>query len=211
MELREAIRRRSMVRSFSTEPVDPDIVERLLKAALRSPTAGNTGGTSWVALVGPEQTATYWSTTTDDDWRARNPDRAEGLRRAPVVLLAYASPDSYVARYREPDKASSSLGSGPEAWPVPYWYGDAAFGVMAVLLGAVDAGLGACVLGAFRNEPELARCLGVPDEWRLFCAVVLGQPDRLDHRPPSLDRAPRRAAERIHWGSWEAPGSTVRA
>ena len=29
---------------------------------------------------------------------------------------------------------------------MPYWPGDAAFGVMAVLLGAVDAGLGACVL-----------------------------------------------------------------
>ncbi len=200
-----------MVRSFSAEPVGLDVVERLLKAALRCPTAGNTGGTAWVALVGPNDTAMYWSTTTDDDWRARNPDWAEGLRRAPVVLLAYTSPDSYVARYGEPDKASSGLGSGPDAWPVPYWYGDAAFGVMTLLLGAVDAGLGACVLGTFRGEPELARALDVPGGWRLFCAVVLGRPDGLDHRSPSLDRPPPRASERIHWGHWEAPERTARA
>ena len=59
---------------------------------------------------------------------------------------------------------------------MPYWFGDAAFGVMSVLLGAVDAGLGACILGAFRGEAVLGRMLGVPDEWRLFCGVVLGPP-----------------------------------
>ena len=73
---------------------------------------------------------------------------------------------------------------GRRAWPVPYWYGDAAFGVMAALLGAVDAGLGACILGAFRGEAELARVIGVPAEWRLFCAVVLGHPDGDDRRSP---------------------------
>ena len=84
------------------------------------------------------------------------PGWAEGLRRAPVVLLAYASPDAYVARYAEPTRPPRASGSGAERWPVPYWFGDAAFGVMAVLLGAVDAGLGACILGAFRGEAALA-------------------------------------------------------
>ena len=100
-----------------------------------------------------------------------HPERCGGLARAPVVLLAYSSADLYVARYAEPDKAGSGLGRTQRRWPVPYWIGDAAFGVMAVLLGAVDAGLGACILGAFRGEAELAAALGVPDGWRLFCAV----------------------------------------
>jgi hypothetical protein len=118
------------------------------------------------------------------------------------VLLAYTSPGAYVARYAEADKAASGLGGTEEAWPVPYWVGDAAFGVMAVLLGAVDAGLGACILGTFRGEAELAGALGVPAGWRLFCSVVLGHPDGRDHRSGSLDRRPPAPAERIHRGRW---------
>ncbi len=200
MELHEAIDRRAMVRSFSPEPVDPDVVDRILVAALRSPTAGNTGGTAWVVLEGPEQTSLYFDATTDQDWR-RTARRSDGLRRAPVVLLSYSAADLYVARYGEQDKVASGLGAGSERWPVPYWTGDAAFGVMTVLLGAVDAGLGACILGAFRGETALAECLGVPSEWRLFAAVAIGRPDGRDQRSRSLDRPRPAAAARIHRGA----------
>jgi nitroreductase len=201
MELHEAIRRRSMVRSFSTEPVDAAVLDRILLDALRSPTAGNTGGTAWVVLEGPDQTSAYFDATTDEAWR-RDSARWEGLRRAPVVLLSYSNPDLYLARYSEPDKAGSGLDGGTEAWPMPYWVGDAAFGVMAVLLGTADAGLGACFLGAFRGEAELGERLGVPEGWRLFGAVALGRPDAHDHRSPSLSRPGPTRPERIHRGRW---------
>jgi nitroreductase len=202
VEFSDAVRQRAMVRSFAPDPVDLDVVERLLRAALRAPTAGNTGGTAWVALSGAE-TAAYWDATTDEAWRAGSP-RWEGMRRAPVVLLAYASAAAYVARYGEADKAGSSPGLSADEtnWTVPYWTGDAAFGVMTVLLGAVAEGLGACILGNFRGEERLAGVLGVPNEWRLFCAVVVGRPDGGDHRSASLDRPVPGAGERIHWGGW---------
>ena len=202
MELHEAIRRRAMVRSFSAEPLGRDEVDLILQAALRSPTAGNTQGTAWVALEGPDQTALYFDATTDAAWRARYKQWSDGLARAPVVLLAYNSPDAYVDRYAEEDKAKGGLGETATAWPVPYWIGDAAFGVMTVLLAAVDAGLGACVLGAFRGEAELAARLDVPPGWRLFCAVLLGHPDGGDHRSASLDRDSPKPSERIHRGRW---------
>ena len=191
-----------MVRSFSTEPVDSAVVDRILLAALRSPTAGNTRGTAWVVLEGPEQTAVYCDTTTDEEWRNTHNGLVRRLGRAPVVLLAYLSPGAYVARYAEADKVAAGLGGSEDAWPVPYWFGDAAFGVMAVLLGAVDAGLGACFLGAFRGVAELATRLGVPQGWQLFCAIVLGHPDGSDHRSPSLDRDRPTRAGRIHRGGW---------
>ena len=200
MELHEAIRRRAMVRSFSRERVDRTELERILLASLRAPTAGNTGGTAWVVLEGPEQTGTYWNATTDEAWRARNTARFEGLRAAPVVLLSYASPDAYAQRYAEPDKSDRRLAAGD--WPVPYWFGDAAFAVMTVLLCAVDAGLGTCVVGNFRGEAELARTLGVPESWRLFTAVLMGRPDGRAHRSVSLDRTVPDASERLHRGGW---------
>jgi nitroreductase len=202
MELYDAIRMRAMVRSFAPDPVDPDVVDRLLRAALRAPTAGHTGGTAWVALSG-DQTASYWDATTDEDWRSGSP-RWEGMHRAPVVLLAYASAAAYVARYGEADKTGTSLGLGADqdSWTVPYWTGDAAFGVMTVLLGAVAEGLGACMLGNFRGEEPLGAALGVPLEWRLFCAVLVGHPDGQDHRSASLDRSVPGVQARIHQGRW---------
>jgi nitroreductase len=190
-----------MVRSFSAEPVDDAVVARILEAALRAPSAGNTGGTAWVVLRGKAETAHYWDATTDAAWRATSL-RWEGLRRAPVVALAYSSADAYMGRYGEPDKAASGLGVGEEAWPVPYWTGDAAFGVLTVLLGAVDAGLGACLLGNFRGEGALGATLRIPEGWRLFGAVLLGRPDGADHRSASLDRSGTASSERLHFGSW---------
>jgi nitroreductase len=184
-------------------PLDPDLVGRVLDAALRAPTAGNTKGTAWVVLAGPAETETYWTATTDETWRARNAERAAGLRRAPVVLLSYCSPASYVARYAQADKAADpTLGRSDDAWPVPYWHGDAAFGVMSALLAAVDAGLGACFLGAFRGEESLRGILGVPDGWRLFGAVLLGHPDGEDRRSRSLERTDPDDPARVHWGAW---------
>jgi hypothetical protein len=73
---------------------------------------------------------------------------------------------------------------------------------MAVLLGAVDAGLGACILGTFRGEAELAERLCVPEGWRLFAAVAMGKPDGNDHPSPSLTRNGPDHSERIHLGKW---------
>src|ERR1700679_2382819 len=200
MEFHEVIRRRAMVRSFSAEPIDEAVVVETIGAARRAPRAGNRGVTAWVILQGHAETGRYWDATTDAAWRAASP-RWEGLRRAPVVALAYSSAEAYMDRYGEPDKVASGLGAGEEAWPVPYWTGDAAFGVMTVLLGAVDAGLGACLLGNFRGEETLGAALRVPAGWRLFGAVLLGRPDGADHRSASLDRSGTVSSDRLHFGS----------
>jgi nitroreductase len=194
MEFGEVVRRRAMVRSFDSAPLSADVVDRVVGAALRAPTAGNTGGTAWVVLSGSDETALYWDAVTDAAWRSSSP-RWPGLRRAPVVVLAYSSAEAYVDRYGEADKSA-------EAWLVPYWTGDAAFGVMSALLAAVDEGLGACMLGNFRGEAALASTLGVPEGWRLFGAVALGRRDGDDHRSPSLDRPVPGLVERVHRGRW---------
>lgn len=203
-----------MVRSFSPEPLDPGLVRRLLEDSLGAPTAGHTRGVAYLLLEGT-QTADYWDAVTTEEWRGRAA-RWPGLARAPVVALSLASPSAYVERYGQPDKARSGLGGGggagpglsdpADAWPVPYWWADAAFAVMTLLLGAADRGLGACFLGNFRGEHELTRRLAVPSAWRLFGAVCLGRPDGADHRSGSLDRPGPSPAERIHQGRWGGTG-----
>lgn len=200
MDLGDAVRRRSMTRSFSSEPLDPHVVGRLLADAARAPSAGNTRGTTWVVLQGPAQTAVYWAHATTAEWRQQSP-RFHGMSRAPIILLSLASPQAYVDRYREPDKAASGLGRSEGSWPVPYWFGDAAFEVMTVLLGAASMDLGACFLGAFRGRQALLHALGVPEEWQWFGTILLGHPDGEDHPSPSRGRQPPEGSH-PHYGRW---------
>jgi nitroreductase len=199
VELSEAAKRRRMTRNFTGRPLDPGVVDRLLQAALRAPSAGNTQGRELVVLEGPDQTGPFWDATTDEAWRSDS-RRFAGLSRAPVVVLPFADPEAYAARYREPDKVR---GDGQEVeWVVPYWYVDAAFATMTLLLGATEAGIGAAFLGNFRGESRLHEALGVPDRMRWLGAVLLGEAAEPD--PPSSSAArPRRSLdESVHRGFW---------
>ena len=70
MELREAIRRRRMVRNFEDRPVPAGALERILDHARRTPSAGNTQGSVFLVLVGPDEVGRFWDCTFPADRRA---------------------------------------------------------------------------------------------------------------------------------------------
>ena len=115
-------------------------------------------------LEGPEQTARYWDVALPA--AQRDDFGFPGLVTAPVLIIALVRAATWIERYGEPDKAVHGLGTGEEAWPVPYWWVDGGMAVEHVLLGAVDAGLGACFFGLFDHEPAVFADLGVPEGWR---------------------------------------------
>jgi len=199
MELSEVLRRRHMTRNFSDEALEPDVVDRLMESALRAPSAGNSQGREFVVLEGPAQTSLYWSATTDEAWRNRS-RRFAGLSRAPVVVLPFADPDAYVARYREQDKARED-GTDVE-WVVPFWFVDVAFASLTLMLSAADAGIGVGFLGNFRGESELRSVLGVPERFRWLGAVLLGRALQPDPPSQSSSRSPRSLEECVHRGGW---------
>ena len=120
----------------------------------------------------------------------------------PWWSLLFADVDAYPRRYREPDKADPALGGGPDAWPVPYWFVDSGFAALVLLLGAVDAGLGACFLGNFRGEEALRTALGVPGDRHYVGAVLIGAPDGGDAPSASVSRPRRDPARTLHRGRW---------
>ncbi len=201
MDLEAVLRRRRMVRSFAPTPVPPDVLRRVLRAGLRAPSAGNTQGTDMVVLEGPEQTARYWDVTLPDERRAGFP--WPGLLQAPVLVIPVASPEAYVSRYRESDKAASGLGESAEAWGVPYWYVDAAFMTMLIQLAAVDEGLGTLFFGIFEHEAALMAELGVPAALTPIGTIALGTPDAGGDRPSQSAARERRTLDQIvHLGGW---------
>jgi nitroreductase len=199
MELTEAIRRRRMTRNFSDQPLPDGLVDRILADALRAPSAGNTQGAEFVVLEGPAETDRYWLATTDEVWR-QDSWRYQGLQRAPVVVLAYADPNRYIRRYQEPDKARAD--GADVSWVVPFWFVDAAYATMTLLLRAAEEQIGAAFLGNFRGEAELASVLGVPQHMVWMGAVLLGQPANPDPPSSSLRRPRRPLEETVHRGRW---------
>jgi nitroreductase len=199
MELTEAIARRHMTRNFTGRALDDGVLDGLLADALRAPSAGNSQGREFVVLEGLEETDRYWRAATDETWRTTS-RRFPGLSRAPVIVLPFADPDAYTARYREADKARSD--GEPVAWVVPFWYVDTAFAVMHLLLGAADRGLGAAFLGNFRGEEQLAETLGVPQRLRWLGAVLLGEAAEPDPPSSSAGRHRRTVADSVHRGRW---------
>jgi nitroreductase len=199
LELTDAIRQRRMVRAFETTPVDPAVIDALVDLARRAPSAGNSQGCAFVVLHGPEQTARYWDTTLPIE--RRDDFGLPHLLDAPALVLVLTRAATYVERYAEPDKADTGLGEDADQWPVPYWWVDGGMAVEALLLGAVDAGLGALFFGTFEHEAALLANLGVPDGWRALGAVALGWP-LADEPSPSLARGRPALGDVIHRGGW---------
>ncbi len=199
MELTDAVRRRRMVRAFTSDPVDPAVVDHLCDLARRAPSAGNSQALDLLVLEGPEEVGRYWDVTLPAPRRASF--RWPGLVSAPVLVVVAVRPEAYVERYAEPDKASAGLGAGVDAWPVPYWWVDAGAAVEHLLLGAVASGLGACLFGLFAHEVAVAEAFGVPSDRRLVGTIALGHP-AADEPGRSANR-PRSELEAIvHRGSW---------
>lgn len=200
MELSDAIRRRKMVRSFRADPVAPATVDHLCDLARRAPSAGNSQGLDLIVLEGPDAVGAYWDVTLPGERRARF--RWQGLLRTPLLVIVAVAPGAYVDRYAEPDKASTGLGVDAGSWPVPYWWVDAGAAIEHLLLGAVDAGLGACLFGLFEHERAVAEHLGVPSDRRLVATVAIGHPDDDEQPGRSADRPRRTLDDVIHRGAW---------
>jgi nitroreductase len=198
MEFEQVVNRRRMVRAFDPRPLAPGTVDRLLQYALHAPSAGFAQGWSYLVLEGDEETARFWGVTFPEE--RRETFAHQGLFRAPALIVPFAHKASYLRRYAEPDKGWTD--EDERRWPVPYWYVDAAYGTMLILLGVVDEGLGALFFGIFPENVDAFRSeFGVPDDYDPIGAIALGHPAP-DVPSPSLRRGRRPTSEIVHRGRW---------
>ena len=204
MEFTEVVRRRRMVRDYTTDPVDPAVVERALAHAHRAPSAGNSAGWGFVVLDTPASVRTFWAASTDD---VDAPDRwLAGMMRAPVVVVPCSVKAAYLDRYAQPDKARARLGEYDESrWAMPYWHLDTAMASLLVLQSVTDAGLGSCFFGLVPGRVGAVRRLigldeSTDDPWPVG-AITIGHPAA----PAAAHRSARRRTpwtEAVHRGRW---------
>ncbi|GAA2565868.1 hypothetical protein GCM10010435_43600 [Winogradskya consettensis] len=201
MEFDEVLRRRRMVRTYDPDrPVPPEIVDKLVKHALRAPSAGFSQGWGFLVLQSPEDRALYWSSTTDsgaeaDSWLQR-------MSSAPLIIVALSNKSVYLERYAQPDKGWEDRAESH--WPVPYWDIDTGFAALLIHLTAVNEGLGSLFFGIPPEKIASFRAaFGVPEEFMPVGALTVGYKAE-DKRSPSLRRGHRPVDEVVHHGRWNA-------
>ncbi len=201
MEFAELVRRRRMTRAFSADAVDDAVLRRVLDAARRVPSAGNTQGFDFVVLVGADETSRYWDVTLPVE--KRDGFRWTNLLTAPVIVTVWADPSAYVSRYGEPDKARTGLGDSTDRWATPYWTVDASFAAMAMQYAAIDEGLGVLFFGMFDHAAAVAAELGVPADREAIGTLAIGWPvDDGEEPGRSQDRTRRDLDDVVHRGGW---------
>ncbi len=195
------VRRRRMVRNYSSDPVDRAVLDRVLGHALRAPSAGFSQGWAFLALDTPDDVTAFWRATAGD--RVDRPDSwLSGMMRAPVVVVPLSNKDAYLDRYAEADKGWSDRAE--ERWPVPYWHLDTAMATLLMLLTVVDEGLGACFFGIEPDRVEPFReAFGVPAPYTPIGALTVGHRTEDPGTPGSAASRSRRPFEEVvHRGRW---------
>ena len=205
MDFSQVVRRRRMVRNYRSDPVDGGSIDRIVKAALHSPSAGFTQGQYLVVITEAATRSRLAELAGERSYVARG--LHPWISSAPVHIAICTSEADYHRRYRESDKLDDE---GREiGWPTPYWWVDAGATLMTVLLAAVDEGLGAGFFGFHRLE-GLAEVLELPPEVVPIGVVTVGHPAP-DRRSSSLDRGRRALGDVVRaerWGTpYEGPGS----
>ncbi|HWC35858.1 MAG TPA: nitroreductase family protein [Mycobacteriales bacterium] len=201
MELADVLRRRRMVRHYDERPVDPAVVDRVIAAGLRAPSAGFSQGYAIVLLTEAADRQRFWAVTKTPQETASWPaETLAGVMRAPVIAVTLSCKRAYLDRYAMPDKGWTDRDES--RWPVPYWHVDTGMVALLMLLQAVDEGLGALFMGmapavipAFRTE------FGVPEDHDVVGVVCFGH--EADDAPRrNLGSRRRDTSDVVHRGHW---------
>jgi nitroreductase len=192
MEFQDVVRRRRMIRTFTSEPVAESSVARILDNAVRGPSAGFSQGQAFLVLDG-EPLARFWA--------VMGGEVTPSVQGAPLVIVPLSCKRAYLDRYALPDKGWTDRDEA--RWPVPFWHIDTGMATLLILQTVVDEQLGAVYIGIDPERVDLFRAeFGVPADHEPIGAVAIGHP-AVDQVAGSPSRIPRRpAVDVVHRGSW---------
>ncbi|MFN0250144.1 MAG: nitroreductase family protein [Kofleriaceae bacterium] len=190
-EMLEWLRSRRSVRTFTTEPVAREVIERVFEGATTAPSATNRQPWRFAVVTSPsvrakivdavatktaEMKAIIAKSHHAEDFGNYGDFFHEPLGAAPVIVIP---------QYREyPDLIANLIASGGGD-PATFSTASAmqaervstSMAIMNLLLQAHAEGLGACMMaGPMVARAEIHALLGIEEPWRMVGAIAIGHP-----------------------------------
>ncbi len=195
MDLHEALRLRASVRAFTSDPVPAATLERVVAAALASPSWANTQPYRLALATDAACDALRRDLLAACDREVPNGDhallfdyppelqarrRATGFGLYETMGIARHDRDARQAQYKRNfaffDAPAVAFLFAHEALGV-YSVLDAGVFLQSFLLASAAAGLGTCAQASLASYPQIVRRhFDVPDGYRLLCGVSIGWP-----------------------------------
>ena len=168
------VKHRAMIRAYKSDPVPEEKIQRLLKYAVRAPSAGNLQPWEFIVVKSPETRAKLAKAAFDQTSAAS----------APVIIVTCA----------DIQRAGSQYGTRGAFYSLV----DTAFASLLILLGAVEQGLGACFVGSY-NPEEVVKIFALPDHVRPVGLITVGYPAE-QPRKPGTAKIP--LSKLVHMEKW---------
>jgi len=146
----EVIRTRRSVRSYKSDPIPDDVLQRVLEAARIAPSGSNRQPWRFIVVKDEEIKRKLAPACHNQSW----------IADAPVVIVACAQELAY-NRGGYMGKLSGVM--------------DATIAFTHLILAARAEGLGTCWIGAFDNE-QVKEILGIPSGWNVAALTPMGYP-----------------------------------
>ena len=199
MDFADLLKKRRMVRRFSTDPVPRDALERITLAAKRAPSAGFSQGQRLLVVTDPDLKRRVAQGADEDEYP---PVWERWVSRCGAQFVPCVSEELYHERYRQPDKLEAD---GTEMiWPIPYWWMDIGCTVMLILLAAVNEGLAAGFAGPVphpKGIDTVRSALSIPQHFTPVGIIPVGYP-LPDTPSPSLKRGAVKTEDFVRWNGW---------
>lgn len=202
MEFQQVVQQRRMVRRFTSAPVARESLDRMVRNAVRAPSAGFSQGWAFLVLDQQAEVEQFWEATTPPN-RAVQPDAwLRGMRTAPAIIVPFSSKTAYLSRYTEADKGWTDQDEA--RWAMPYWHIDTGMASLLILQTAVDEQLGACFFGIPPQSTDTLRTtFDIPANYTPIGAIAVGHPAPDQGTRCSVARRKRKPMEEvIHYRGW---------
>lgn len=150
MEIKEVIRKRESVRSYTDKPIPDEKLMNVLEAGRLAPSSSNRQDMKLIVVRDAKKREAL----------AHAANNQHFVGEAPVVIVAVST------------NPESVMSCGVPRYPV-----DLAIAVDHMTLVAVDEGLGTCWIGAF-SQGQVKNILGIPDKYKVVTVLPLGYSEK---------------------------------